>query len=289
MPTTRVLAGAAVMVASMACFAAMDTTIKVLAATVPLLVVVWVRCVLQLVVLSAALLPRRGRSLLRTRRPGLQVVRALMVLGSTVVGFLGIRAMPLAEFTSIALLTPLVLTLVLALGRRERLPPVRWLCVAAGLGGALLVLRPDGLGGTHAVWLALLIVGVNTVHQWMTSRIARLENAGTTQFYSGLVGTVVTSAALALTWDGLPHGPWALLLLVGLLGMTGHQLLIHAYGLAPAEALAPFLYFQLVFATLAGWLVFSHAPDTLSLLGLGLIGASGVVSALAGLRARSAI
>lgn len=275
------------MASAMACFAAMDTSTKILSATVPLLMVVWVRYIFQLVVLSAALLPRRGAALLRTRRPGLQVVRALMVLGSSLVGFIGIKAMPLAEFTSIVLLTPLALTLVLAAGRREPVPLLRWLCVAGGLAGALMVLRPGGVGGGGPLWLALLIVGVNTAHQWMTSHIARVEDAGTTQFYAGLVGSLVTSLALPLAWEGLPQAQWDLLLLVGALGMAGHQLLIHAYGLAPAATLAPCLYLQLAFATLAGWLVFSHAPDAWTLSGVGLIGVSGVVSATADLRRRA--
>lgn len=269
------------MAAAMACFAAMDTATKILSATVPLLMVVWVRYVVQLLVLSAALLPRRGRALLRTRRPGLQVVRALMVLATSFVGFIGIKAMPLAEFTSIVLLTPLALTVVSALGRRESVPGVRWLCVAGGLAGALVVLRPGGVGTAQAACLAVLIVVVNTAHQWMTSHIARIEDAGTTQFYAGLVGALVTSWALPFAWQGLPDAQWGLLLLVGLLGMAGHQLLIHAYGLAPGASLAPCLYLQLAFATLAGWLVFSHAPDAWTLTGVGLIGASGIVSALA--------
>jgi drug/metabolite transporter (DMT)-like permease len=62
-------------------------------------------------------------------------------------------------------------------------------------------------------------------------------------------------------WQPLPGAQWALLALVGLLGMSGHQLLIQAYGLAPVSTLAPYLYLQLSFATLAGWQVFSHRPD----------------------------
>jgi drug/metabolite transporter (DMT)-like permease len=286
----RELMAIALMASAMACFAAMDTTTKVLAATVPALMVVWARNVFQLAFVSATLLPRRGVGLLRTRRPGLQLARALLLVGTTITGFFGIRALPLAEFTSIVLLTPLALTIVVALGQGDRVPPVRWICVAGGLAGALLVLRPGAHASASAAWLAVLIVSVNTAYQWVTSRVARVEDVGTTQFYTGAIGTLLASIAMPFVWQALPAAHWAMLGLIGLLGMTGHQLLFHAYGRAPVSRLTPFLYLQLAFATLAGWLVFSHAPDGWAVAGLALIAASGVLApALERQRARRAL
>jgi drug/metabolite transporter (DMT)-like permease len=257
----------------------MDTTTKLLAASVPALMVVWARNVFQLTVVSVTLLPRRGPALLRTQRPALQIGRALLLTGTTLTGFIGIRAMPLAEFTAILLLTPLALMVVAACGRREAVPPLRWWCVAGGLAGALLILRP----GAHASWsialLAAAIVGVNTAYQWITSHVARMEDTGTTQFYSGATGAILASLGLPLVWKELPGTEWGLLALVGALGMGGHQLLIKAYGIGTMSQLSPYLYLQLAFATLAGWLVFSHAPDGWTVAGLGLIALSGVMAA----------
>jgi drug/metabolite transporter (DMT)-like permease len=273
------LAAIALMAGAMACFAAMDTATKLLAASVPMLMVIWARNVFQLAVVSATLLPRRGVALVRTRRPGLQLLRAVLLVGTSFTGFLGIRSMPLADFTAILLLTPLALTLSVALAQGEAVPRGRWLCLAGGLAGALLIVRPGADTTGFAAWLAALIVGVNTAYQWVTSRVARLEDAGTTQFWQGAVGTALTSLAVPFAWQSLPGAQWTLLGLVCVLGMSGHLLLIRAYGLAPVSQLAPFLYLQLAFATVAGWLVFSHVPQGWTIVGLGLIAASGIAAA----------
>ena len=68
--------------------------------------------------------------------------------------------------------------------------------------------------------------------------------------------------------------------LIGFLGTFGHLMLIRAYMRASAPVLTPFLYTQIGFATLAGWLVFDHAPDALAWLGIAVIAASGVGNAL---------
>jgi len=276
----RGLAGVALMAGAMACFAAMDTTTKFLSVAVPALMVIWARSVFQLGFTCATLLPRRGRAVLRTRHPAMQCARAVLLLGTSLTGYIGIRAMPLPEFTSIVLLTPLALTLVSAFVLRQPVPGFRWLCVAAGFAGALLVLRPQAHGTAAVALLALAIVATNTAYQWVTSRVARIDDASTTQFYTGAVGTLVTTLAVPFVWLPLTGLQWAQVGLVCVLGMSGHQLLISAYGRGVVSQLAPYLYLQLAFATLSGWLVFSHTPDAWSRAGLALIAASGVFAAV---------
>jgi drug/metabolite transporter (DMT)-like permease len=95
------------------------------------------------------------------------------------------------------------------------------------------------------------------------------------------VGTVVLAPAAIYSWDNLAvlaHWPW--FLLVGFLGTVGHMMLIRAYMRATATMLTPYLYAQIAFATLGGWLVFSHVPDTLAWLGIAVIAASGIGNTL---------
>jgi drug/metabolite transporter (DMT)-like permease len=90
------------------------------------------------------------------------------------------------------------------------------------------------------------------------------------------VGVVAASVLLPWTWQ-MPQGlhVWGLLLLLCVFGSIGHLLLIMAYARAPAATLTPFLYFQIVFAVVSGWVVFGHVPDGLSILGIGMIGLCG--------------
>ena len=81
------------------------------------------------------------------------------------------------------------------------------------------------------------------------------------------------SLALPFVWTSLDSWTlWASLLLMGFLGTVGHFMMILAYARAPASTLTPFLYAQIGFAVLGGWVAFSHVPDHLSMLGMGMIG-----------------
>jgi drug/metabolite transporter (DMT)-like permease len=72
---------------------------------------------------------------------------------------------------------------------------------------------------------------------------------------------------------------WIAMCAMGVLGTVGHFLLILAYQRAPAGTLTPYLYGQIVFAMLGGWLVFSQVPDRWSLVGIGMIGGCGALGA----------
>jgi drug/metabolite transporter (DMT)-like permease len=277
MNATNLPWGIAFIAAAVGCFAAMDITTKVLAAAaVPALMAVWCRNALQLAIVGITLVPRRGRAMLHTGRPMLQCLRGALLMGTSLCGFIGVKLMPVGEFTAIVLITPLALTLLSALASHERVLPLRGICVAGGFVGAMMVVRPAGEEFGAALLLPLGIVGTNTGYQWLTSRLAQTEDPGTMQLYTGVVGTLLATLALPFAWQPLSAAQWALALLIGVLGTTGHFLLILGYARAPVGMLTPYLYLQIAFATLGGWLVFSHAPDAWSAAGIALIAASGV-------------
>ena len=96
----------------------------------------WFRYMFQMTITAAVLLPRRGRSLFQTRHPWLQVLRGVSLVVSTSLAFLSLRYMPVAEFTAILTLTPMVITLVSVRAMGERVSWLRWLLLAGGLVGA---------------------------------------------------------------------------------------------------------------------------------------------------------
>ena len=115
----------------------------------------------------------------------------------------------------------------------------------------------------------------------LTSRLTGADDPYTTQFYTGLVGAVAFAPLLWYFWDGAAlwaHWPWFLLL--GISGAFGHLMLIRAFMHAPAPVLMPYLYTQIGFAMLMSWLAFSHVPEPLAWLGIGVIAVSGVANAL---------
>lgn len=268
--------GVAFIVLALACFGALDTTTKFASATAPLVMALWLRYMVQAGLTSAVLLPSRGMRLFRTERPGLQFLRGLLLLTCSSIAFLSLRAMQVGEFTAIVMLTPLLLTVIAAAMLRERVSRLRWLCVLGGFAGAMMVIRP-GMGLFQlAMLLPLVLVIANTAFQALTSRMARTEDPATMHFYTGLVGLVLTSAALPLVWRALPWTTWAAMSLMGVFSTLGHFLLIMAYTRTPVAVLTPYLYLQIAFATLGGWIVFAHVPDAWSLAGIALVAVSGV-------------
>jgi len=268
----QALAGIGFLVAATACFAVLDTAVKVVGAVVSVLLALWFRYAFHAVVVTAVMLPIRGRALLRTEHPRYQALRGVLLLSVSLMSFVAVQYMPVGEFTAIVMVTPLAVTLLAALFLRERVTALRWLLVAGGFAGALLVVRP---GGGFLGWAALIPLALVFIYAWfqiLTAKMARTEDPMTMHFYTGWVGTLVASLVLPLVWQAVPDArTLALLCLIGLMGTVGHFLLILAFQRAPASSIAPFLYTQIGFAMFCGWVVYSHVPGTLELAGMGLI------------------
>ena len=281
------LAGIALTIAAGACFAALDTTTKYVSASVPLLMALWLRYLFQAVATTAVMMPSRGWQIWRTRRLAWQLVRGLLLLASSLLAFLSLRYMPVGEFTAIVMITPLVITLLAATLLKEQVSVLRWVLVAGGFLGTLVIIRP---GAGHFGWASLLplaLVGCNSAFQVLTSKLAQTEDPVTMHLYTGWTGTLIASLALPLVWTTLPDPwLWAGLAFMGLMATVGHFMLILAYYRAPAATLTPYLYAQIGFAMLGGMIVFSHLPDRLSLAGMGMIAVCGAAGAWLTVRER---
>lgn len=278
---TRQGTGVLFIVLATFCFAALDTTTKHAVTLAPVLMLLWFRYAFQAVVTFALRFPVQGMSLLSTPNPRFQALRGVLLLITSACSFFGLQYLPVGEFTAMVMLAPLVATALAAWVLKDHVSPRRWLLMAAGLVGVLLVVRPGGQVFSWAVLFPVLLVTTYGWFQVLTSRLSGEENPYTTHFYTGLVGALVMSPIVVFSWETaalLTHWPW--FVLVGFLGTFGHLMLIRAYMRASAPVLTPFLYSQIAFATLGGWLAFKHMPDTLAWLGIAVIAVSGVGNAL---------
>lgn len=274
------LAGIALAITALACFATLDTTTKYVTLTVPVLMALWFRYMFQALVTTAVMLPLYGRALLRTAHPRYQGLRGVLLLLTSLFSFLSLKYMPVGEFTAIVMITPLVITLLAATTLGEKVSPLRWALVSGGFVGTLVIIRPGSDMFEWTMLLPLALVVTNAWFQVLTSRLARTENALTMHFYTGWIGALLASLALPFVWTVPDHwSQWAGLVLMGTMGTVGHFMLILAYGRAPAATLTPFLYAQIGFATLGGWLVFSHVPDHWSTVGIIMIAVCGAAGA----------
>ena len=289
--THRPLLGIAFVVSAAGCFAVMDTTVRYVGAYFSVALVLWARYGLHAAIMTLWIVLSKQRSF-RSANPMFQIARGALLAFSSAMAFAALRRMPVAEFTAIVMLTPVVATLVARLWLKERISPLRWALVIGGFAGALIVIRPgSGIVG----WAALLPLAAalsNAVFQIMTSRFAPHEDPFTTNFYTGATGmAVATPILLASVADpidtllGAPAVQVSALLAIAVLGTAGHLLLIMALGKAPASTLLPFQYVQLAVAALAGYIVFGLAPDGWGWVGMAIIGICGAASAWLNVRA----
>jgi drug/metabolite transporter (DMT)-like permease len=272
---------------AMACFAMLDTTSKYVTTTleVSVLMALWVRYMFQAVATSLVMLPLRGKKILRTRQPLKQFIRGVLLTFCSLFAFICLRFMQVGEFTAIAMITPLVVTLLAAGLLAEKVSALRWALVAGGFAGTLIIIRPGSTEFSWVLLLPLVMVAMYSAFQILTSKMVKTEDAITMHFYTGWVGAVLSSLALPFVWN-MPHGlqQWAGLLFMGALGTVGHYFLLQAYRHAQAASITPLMYAQIGFAVLGGWWVFDHVPDGWSQTGMLLIAVCGATAAWLSLR-----
>ncbi len=267
-----------------ACFAALDTSVKYLGAFLPVLLLLWARYAFQALAMGTWLLLRHGPGF-RVAHPKFQLARGALLMTASVMSFVGLKYMPLAEFTAVGMLAPVVVTSLAALFLNEPVSRLRWALVITGFVGALIVIRPgSGVFGWVAAFPLLMALSYGSF-QALTAKLAALEHPLTTHFYTGLVGLVSITPVIAISAVDVatvlreaPTHQVALLLALGAFGTAGHLFLILALGMAPTATLMPFIYAQIPFALAASGLVFSHLPDSWAWLGMGVIAVSGAAT-----------
>ncbi|WP_138512159.1 DMT family transporter [Rhodoferax bucti] len=276
----QVLRGIGLAIVAMACFATLDTTTKWVSLSAPLMVAMFFRYGFQAVATTLIELPRQGRALVQTQHLGLHLLRGGLLLTTSVFAYLSLKHMPVGEFTAIVLLTPLVVTLLAARMLHEKVSRLRLLLVAGGFLGTLIIVRPEGSDVNWALLFPIGVVLANAGFQLLTSRMTRTEDPMTMQFYTGWTGAVVAAVALPFVWVPIAsHAVWGGLALMGFLGSLGHFIFIQAFKRAPAAVLMPYMYAQIAFAMLGGWIIFSHMPDQWTLAGMALIAVCGAAGA----------
>jgi drug/metabolite transporter (DMT)-like permease len=274
-------------------FASADAVVKHIGAGVSLLVLLWVRYAFQSALMVGIQFHRSGSVRFASHRLRLQTIRAALVMGNAGCGFIGLRYVPLAEYTALAMLGPLASTLLGALVLGERVSFVRWCTVAIGFVGMVVMLRPgNGMLG----WSSLFPLGAALTFggmQLTTRRLAEADDMVTTNFYSGFIVLLLLSIAAALhpldvltSIEAVSTALWLLIALLCVVATVGQMTMVLAVRAAPLSKLAPFGYVQIAFAALLGWMFFNHAPDTLTIIGMLLIAAGGAGSV--GLSAREA-
>lgn len=270
------LRGILLMTATAAFFGGLDTTAKYLGQYIPAIEVAWLRFVTHtfFVVILLRLWSRPFH--MKTRRPLLQLLRGAFMFGTTSLNFVALTYLDLTEAVSIMFATPLLVTALAGPFLGEKVGVRRWTAVSIGFLGVVVITRP-GFGTFNVgVLFSLGAMLTNAFYILLTRKIGTTESSEGMIFYSGAVGSVGL-APVALPTAVMPE-LWLvpLIFLTGALGGFGHYLLIRAHRIAPASTLAPFIYTQILWMTVTGYLIFDEIPGLWTITGASIIVVSGL-------------
>jgi len=267
--------GIAYMAAGMFLFAAVDTQGKFLTETLHPIQIVWSRQ-LGLLIGVLVLLAVRGASILRTKRPGLQIVRGGLAASSATLFIAAVSFVPLADAVAVSFVAPFIVTVLGALVLREPVGLRRWSAVIIGFLGTVIVIRP-GLGVIHpAVMLVVVAATLFALRQILSRVLSGSDRTVTTVAYTALVGSLLLSMPLPFVWQ------WptttlevALLANIAILAALAELMVIKALEVAQAVVVAPVQYTLLIWGTMYGYLVFGQLPDIWTWIGALIIVATG--------------
>lgn len=258
-------------------FAGSDALSKYLAGFYAVVMVIWIRYLIHTGLMMAVFMPKQGIRMVRTKRPGLQLLRGLCMVATNMLFISALRYIPLAEGTSIVYLTPLIITALSGPVLNERVTPMQWVAVLLGFVGVLIIVRPGGALFTPVALLAVASACSFSIYQLVTRKLNGIDSSTTSNFLSGAIGSLVLAFFAPFYWE--PPTLWhtALLLGLGISALASHLLLTKAYEYARPSTLAPFTYGQLIFAGLIGYVIFDHVPDLYAMAGISIICISGIM------------
>ncbi|MDX5593290.1 DMT family transporter [Pseudovibrio sp. SPO723] len=264
--------GMALMTLSMLLFVSVDTMARYLTQDYPVLMVVWARFFVHLALMLVFILPRMP-AIVRPKNPTVIYARALLVFITTALAVAAFQLMPVADFHAISLISPMVVTALCAPMLGERVGRTAWGCIAVACIGAALVVKPGlstlGLG----TLFALGSVGTFALGAIFTRIANRHDTPMTVLFHTALLCGVLSCAVLPFVWVTPDLNGWVMIFAIGLVSSLAQYCSVKAFAAGPAALIMPFNYTGLLWATLAGLLIFGEYPDHLTILGAMIIAA----------------
>ena len=271
------LTGIALMCGAVALFACLDTTAKYLNTQMDTMQVTWARYTSAFVLTLIVSNPLTHSGLLRTKRLTLQITRSVLLAVSSVLNFLALRWLQLDEALSIIFTFPFIVAIVSGPMLGEWIGWRRWSAICVGFGGVLLITRP-GFGGMHpAALISLAATVCYGFYAVITRIVSRVDSNQTSLFYANFIGALMLLPVIPFVWTTPENWAVAFMLMgTGVLGSAGHYLLIAGHRIAPASVLSPFVYTQLIWVVILGYLVFDHVPNGWTMAGAAIVISSGL-------------
>ena len=263
------------MIGAVFCFASMDATAKYLMKEIGPAQTIWARYTVQAILVTVLILPKIN-VYGRTKYPKLQFLRSVALMMATTLFFFAFFRLGLAEASAIFNISPILITLGAFLFLREQIGPRRVIGILVSLLGALIIIRPGS--GVFTIY-AILPLGAAifySTYSLATRFVGTDESPWTSLFYSAIFGAICYSIYIVFNWNPMSNNALLLTIIIGLFGTAGHICLIRALTLGEASLVAPFIYTNLLFTTIWGFVLFGNFPDFWTIVGALIIVAAGI-------------
>lgn len=271
--------GVALKFVSVVCLAAMAACVKYLGETAPPGQIVFFRGALSILAIAVFAWHRRELGLLRAQSWRAHAYRSLAGAMSMFCWFIALTLIPLAQMTAISFTIPLFLTVLAMVFLRESISWHRWIALAIGFTGVVVIVAPDllvGRGNALGVAIAVLAAVLAAFALMFLRRMSGKEHAITITFYFFLTSCVLALLSLVFEPWPLPTGQqWLLLGLTGGFGLLGQLTMSYCYRYAEASLVAPVDYVSMLIAVAIGFYVFGEIPHLSTWLGAPLVIAAG--------------
>ena len=259
-------------------FSLLDGSAKwLVTSALPVVVVVWMRFLVHAVIATAVLLPVRGVAVFRTQHWRWHIARAVMFVAMTAMNFWALQYLQLTVTASIFFSTPLLIAMASSAILGEKLDFGRWVAIIAGFVGVLVIVRPGSAEFHPAMVLSLINALMYAAFLMMTRRLAAYDPPETIQYLPAIGAAVLLTPFGIAGWES-PTGwkEWTVVCLLGVFGGVGHYLLALAHRYAPSHVIAPFLYQQVIYMALFGFIVFGDVPSASLWTGAAIVILSGL-------------
>lgn len=221
------------------------------------------------------------RAAAQSRALGWQILRGVLLVAEVCVAVLGFVKVGLAGSQALFACYPLLIVLLSGPVLGERINRNMWVAIGVGTIGVLLMLNPGA--GIWSPWAALPFASalMFAVYSILTRYVARVDDAATSFFWTGVAGAVAITAVGLWYWEPLAPTDWVWMAALCLIGAFAHYLLIKTYDVAEAAAVQPFAYFQIVFVAVIGVTLFGETLSTGLVIGGVIVIGAGIATLIA--------
>lgn len=269
--------GVLAMAAGMACFVSNDALVKFASQSLPAAQLIFIRGVFATLLLLAIAHALGATRHLRSLADRKVLLRAGLDALATMTYLTSLFHLPIGNATAINMATPLFITLFAVIAFGERVGAGRWLAVATGFLGVLLIVQPSGEAFNAYALLCLAGTLLHAARDLTTRVIARSIPSILVTVSTAVAVTVLSGAIAAFQpWKPVGAGQYALLGAASVFLGGGYFLLTVAMRGGEMSLIAPFRYTGLLFALLLGFLVWGDVPNGMAWAGIALLVAAGL-------------